>query len=352
MDDTLTILEDSVGRLWKNAVDPRSTLAAEQAGFDGTAWAALCKLGVIGLEAPLSMPELAVVMGSIGEAGALVPFVDSEAIGRWLANGAGFKAVDDIMTVVVVDPAAVGSKKGQDAVRLSIRNRVVPWAGCARKLLFSFCVGDSHRVALKNIDDVKLNPAANLAREPHGVVLDEAIDLAAGEMREVGLEYRPEQVMQRGALCRSIQMLGAMMRVNELTLQYSHDRKQFKRALADFQTIQSYLVIMAGELSATSVLIDNAVEKFGQEDSFEHVAAARIRAGQASRQITSLGHQVHGAFGFTQEAPLNIWTRRLWAWREEYGTEADWSDWLGERTIERGADTLWTHITKPVRSDD
>jgi len=345
MDDTLTILDDSLARLWKSKVEPRSTIAAERVGLDETAWLALIDLGVVGAEPPLSMSELAVVMKSVSGAGALVPYAESEAIGRWLANAAAIESTKQILTVVVVDQASVQTRKGTDAVKLSMQGQVIPWATRADKIVFSFRIGDSCRIGVKARDSIKFRALPNFAGEPHGVVLDEALNLASGDMHEVGLDYQPERVMQRGALCRSVQMLGAMVRINELTLQYSHDRKQFKRSLADFQIIQSYLAEMAGELAAASVAIDVAIARIDEIDAFEHVAAAKIRTAQASRQITSLGHQVHGAFGFTQEAPLNIWSRRVWAWRDDFGNEAEWGAKLGGLIITRGGDALWSSIT-------
>ncbi len=351
MDDTLTILDDSLARLWKGTVDPKSTIAAERVGLDKAAWQALIDIGVVGAEPPLSMLELAVVMKSISGAGALVPYADSEAIGRWLANAAGFEPTKEILTVVVVDPASIQARKGTDAVRLSMQGQVIPWATRADKIIFSFHTGDGCRIGVKAKDSVKFRTLPNFAGEPHGVVLDDAVDLASDDMHGVGLDYGPERVMQRGALCRSVQMLGAMVRINELTLQYSHDRKQFKRSLADFQIIQSYLAEMAGELAASSVAIDVAVARIDEADAFEHVAAAKIRTAHASRQITSLGHQVHGSFGFTQEAPLNIWSRRIWAWRDDYGNEAEWGAKLGGLIITRGGDALWTSITGQMNAN-
>jgi alkylation response protein AidB-like acyl-CoA dehydrogenase len=213
-------------------------------------------------------------------------------------------------------------------------------------MLFSFRSGSRCLVAVKDAREVELRRTPNLAGEPHGIVVSETIEIDARDVREVSAVRSPEATIQRGALCRSVQMLGAMTRVNELTLQYARDRKQFKRSLSDFQVIQSYLAAMAGELCASAAIVQTAIEAATGDDAFEAIAAAKVRTGQAARQITSLGHQVHGAIGFTQEYPLNLWTRRLWAWREEYGNEAQWAADLGARLVAHGADALWTRLTQ------
>jgi hypothetical protein len=39
-------------------------------------------------------------------------------------------------------------------------------------------------------------------------------------------------------------------------------------------------------------------------------------------------------------------TRRLWAWREEFGNEAAWAIELGQTIAAAGADALWPTLTK------
>jgi alkylation response protein AidB-like acyl-CoA dehydrogenase len=55
------------------------------------------------------------------------------------------------------------------------------------------------------------------------------------------------------------------------------------------------------------------------------VAAAEIRTGEAAGKVAEITHQVHGAIGFTYEYSLHRLSRRLWSWRDEFGTESHWS---------------------------
>ena len=54
-----------------------------------------------------------------------------------------------------------------------------------------------------------------------------------------------------------------------------------------------------------------------------------MRVGEAAGTGAAIAHQVHGAMGFTYEHSLHHATRRLWAWREEFGNEAVWATRLG-----------------------
>ena len=75
------------------------------------------------------------------------------------------------------------------------------------------------------------------------------------------------------------------------------------------------------------------------------VAAAKVRVGEAASTGSAFAHQIHGAMGFTYELSLHHATRRLWAWRDEFGTEAEWSLRLGRLAARLGGDALWPLVT-------
>jgi acyl-CoA dehydrogenase len=74
-------------------------------------------------------------------------------------------------------------------------------------------------------------------------------------------------------------------------------------------------------------------------------AGTKIVAGQAAATVAATAHQAHGAIGMTREYELGRLTRRLWAWRDSYGAEAEWSRTLGRIVVRAGADGLWPVIT-------
>ncbi|MEI6162313.1 MAG: hypothetical protein WCP77_20975, partial [Roseococcus sp.] len=56
-------------------------------------------------------------------------------------------------------------------------------------------------------------------------------------------------------------------------------------------------------------------------------------------------HQVFAAIGITEDHELHHFTRRLWAWREEGGTERFWAAEIGRAALARGGANLWPDIT-------
>jgi hypothetical protein len=49
--------------------------------------------------------------------------------------------------------------------------------------------------------------------------------------------------------------------------------------------------------------------------------------------------------GMTQEYRLHHFSRRLWAWRNEYGDEQHWAARLGRVVVAGGADGLYPALT-------
>jgi acyl-CoA dehydrogenase len=69
------------------------------------------------------------------------------------------------------------------------------------------------------------------------------------------------------------------------------------------------------------------------------VAADAVSVG------TALAHGIHGAIGLASEHFLQLVTRRLWAWRSEYGSREVWARHLGRLACEGGESQFWPAIT-------
>ncbi len=342
------MLRETVARMLGDVVSPRTTVEAEAAGLDARAWSELAALGLRGADAAaLGLEEQAAVLEAIGYAGALVPYAESEALARWAAQKAGFATADgDTLTLVVLG-AQDGAVGGAGGMPRTLGARV-PWGRHAQHAVVSFAAQGRAFLALVPAGALGLAHAANLAAEPSDRCGMEHVRLEASQVRAVDASLAPAALEQRGALLRCAAMLGAASRAQELTLQYAADRKQFGRALAQFQVIQSYLAEMACELGACGAIFATALQatiEHGSDARLE-VAAAKVRIGQAARTLGALAHQVHGAIGFTQEYALHLWTRRLWAWREEYGNETVWARELGAAMVALGAEGYWERIAR------
>jgi acyl-CoA dehydrogenase len=91
-------------------------------------------------------------------------------------------------------------------------------------------------------------------------------------------------------------------------------------------------------------IADAAVDALGGERFEFEVAAAKARVGEAAGVCAESAHQIHGAMGFTHEHQLHHFTRRVWAWREEFGNEVFWRRRLGGHIAGLGADAVWDFL--------
>ena len=186
---------------------------------------------------------------------------------------------------------------------------------------------------------------ANLAGEPRDIFSGQGLD--ATETGRATIDCQVVDALL--ALIRVQQIAGALQAVLDMTVQYATERVQFGKPIGKFQAIQQYLAVMAGETAAARAGAAMAAEAFplalsAPEEFRLTVAAAKLRAGEAAGTVAGLAHQVHGAIGFSREYALHPLTRRLWAWRDEHGREADWGEELGRSAIGQTSG-LWPFVT-------
>lgn len=116
--------------------------------------------------------------------------------------------------------------------------------------------------------------------------------------------------------------LGGARFALETTLDYVRERRQFGRAIADFQATQFRLADMATELEAARLLLHAAAQKLD-----EKAPDATMMAAMAKRMATDCGYrivddalQLHGGYGYLMDYPLERVLRDLRVHRILEGT--------------------------------
>lgn len=222
----------------------------------------------------------------------------------------------------------------------------VPWAGeCASIMLLAGDGNDVRLIALRP-DQCALEAANNIAGEPRYQLQCDAVELGEDQIFVLPESWNFDRLFELGALTRSVMMAGALDSILDLCVQYVQDRQQFGRPLAKFQAIQQQLAALAGQVAASSKAADIAAETYQTGSAAMEIAVAKARIGEAAGISAEIAHQVHGAMGFTHEHSLHHCTRRLWAWRDEYGTESFWQERLGRILCSAGTDNLWSALIK------
>lgn len=185
-----------------------------------------------------------------------------------------------------------------------------------------------------------LRTMRNLAGEARSSVRLERVtpiaiaDLAGGEWNTLFDVH--------GALLRSLQTAVGMQFLLDETVRYVQEREQFGRALWKFQTVQHRIATMAShalcvKVAARSAVLRVAESDLPERDAWQSIAVAKSEASSLTSAVTEAAHQLHGAIGLTQEHRIGAATKRLWAWREEFGNEQFWWAKLGRHVRDSDA---------------
>lgn len=107
--------------------------------------------------------------------------------------------------------------------------------------------------------------------------------------------------------------LGGARDALERALTYSKDRKQFGRAIADFQATQFKLADMATELEAARALLHHAAAALDAKDgaATELCAMAKRFATDAGFKIANDALQIHGGYGYLADYEVERIVRDL-----------------------------------------
>jgi acyl-CoA dehydrogenase len=348
MSDTSdNIIVDTATRIFQDLCEPATINDAEKGAWPKALWDALEESGLPLTWVPdelggagATMADGFAVLRVAGRFAAPLPLAETLMAG-WLLARAGITVPGGPMTVAPVH--SDGKIVLRDDGKLAGRARRVPFARNAGHIAVLTHRGNDAAVALVAAEGLPIRQSTSLAGEPRDEVsFDNAVPVA---IQPVALDQG--LLVGFGAAVRLQQMAGALEKILEQSVQHALDRSQFGRPIAKFQAIQQQLALLAEQAAAASVAVEYAAIAVAADrpSAAFAIAAAKIRAGEAAGKVAEIAHQVHGAIGFTHEHGLHRLTRRLWSWRDEFGTESHWSREFGRGLITAGADALWPMIT-------
>src|SRR5687767_14582196 len=196
---------------------------------------------------------------------------------RWITNA----GVSDFYTVFVVTDPGAGSR-GISAFVVEKSDPGVSFGAPEKKLGIK---GSPTREVY--LDNVRI-PADRMIGEP-GTGFGTAM-----------------QTLDHTRVTIAAQALGIAQGALDFALGYVQERKQFGKAIADFQGIQFMLAEMGMKLEAARQLTYAAAGKSerGDKDLTYFGAAAKCFASDTAMQVTVDAVQVLGGYGFTSEYPV------------------------------------------------
>lgn len=322
---------DGPSPLWSTVQElgwPAVGLAEDQGGAGGT------------------VRDAVVLAEGLGTYATSMPLAETFLAGHVLA-AAGRALPSGTATVVLPRRGERLELKGSGAARrLSGSASRVPWGAAAESLVL-FAV-DEHGVETAVVlpagtDGVRWHPGHNLAAEPRDELL--ADDVAVPDEALLTGAPGAGAVRGLGALLSTAASVGALETAYESTRKHVAEREQFGRPLGAFQAVAHGLATAASQLALARAALALAVSAADDgRDLSNRVAVARAVVGTAATEVATTAHQLHGAMGVTREHPLHLSTRRLWSWRDEWGTQRQWATHLGRHLAGLGSTSVWDWV--------
>jgi alkylation response protein AidB-like acyl-CoA dehydrogenase len=113
------------------------------------------------------------------------------------------------------------------------------------------------------------------------------------------------ETLNEGRIGIAAQMVGLAAGAWGHAARWAQQRKQFGKALVEFQAMQFQLAEMATEIEAARLLVYNAARlKDGGAEFLKEAAMAKYFASQVAERVASLAVEVYGGSGFVKDYPV------------------------------------------------
>ena len=138
------------------------------------------------------------------------------------------------------------------------------------------------------------------------LILEDCRVRKANVMGEVGQGYKIAiETLNEGRIAIGGQMIGLARAALEHAAAYARQRRQFGRAIAEFQAIQLDLARMATQVEAARLLVYNAARLRDAGLPFATEAAmAKYFSSEIAEEVASKAVEILGGVGFTRDYPV------------------------------------------------
>lgn len=339
----------------KSTLEPEQIrqLEGTENGFDAGTWAEMVRMGWAGAVFPveyggsdLGLFELALIVEALGQGAMPSPIFSTVVEAGLLLLEAGTPVQRDhwlpriasghaILTTALVEPD--GGLRPEEIrtaiVRTSTRCRVtgtkllVRDAGVAEGIV---CLGREGANAVDLTLVLVPADAPGVSRRRLWAAGGEALWEVTFEDVEVSSDAiiggagkawpYVENLLLRGAALKSAELVGVGQAALDLTVAYSKTRVQFGRAIATLQAVQHHCADMCRDVSVGRLLAWQAAARLGAAlPAQREVAMAKTKTSETIPGVTRTAHQIHGAFGYYRDYPLELYYHRAMAASAAYG---------------------------------
>jgi alkylation response protein AidB-like acyl-CoA dehydrogenase len=358
--ETQEMLRDTLARFLADTYDfeTRRKMVASDAGRDPGIWRALAtELGILG--APFGEDqgglgggavENMIVMEQIGEAIAIEPYLQTVVIGGGALKAAGGAQADALIPRIVGGDAIIAFAYAEPQGRYEINNlrttarkdgagwvlnghkAVVYAAPWATHLLVTARTGGAQRdtdgvslflieanrpgIVRRDYPTVDGFRASEIYFENCSVPGDALLGAEGGGLPLI------EKVVDEATAAVCAEATGVMRRLHAGTMDYARQRKQFGRAIADFQVLQHRMVdmFMEVEQAASMTLMATLKLDLSEAERMAAVSQAKAKVGKGLKFTGQSAIQIHGGIGITDELAIGHYFKRATMIEGQFGS--------------------------------
>ena len=213
-------------------------------------------------------------------------------------NGAKALVVDGhVADLLIVAARSAGSPGNRDGLTLFLVDAKTKGIAIERTMMV-----DAHNAARIEFDDVEVDADGVLGEVDQGAALLEAV-------LDIG----------RGAVAS--EMVGLSEEVFGRTVAYLKDRKQFGKAIGEFQALQHRAAQLYIDIEITRAAVLKALQALDADvaKATAAVAVAKARAGATATLAVQEGVQMHGGMGMTDQFDIGFFMKRARVCQELFG---------------------------------
>jgi alkylation response protein AidB-like acyl-CoA dehydrogenase len=118
------------------------------------------------------------------------------------------------------------------------------------------------------------------------------------------------KVLDGGRISIAALSVGLARGAYEAALAYSRERRQFGKAICEFEAIQFYIADMATQIDAARLLTERAAAAKDAGETVTRLSAqAKLFSSEIAVRVTDRAIQIHGGYGFTKDYPVEKFYR-------------------------------------------
>jgi alkylation response protein AidB-like acyl-CoA dehydrogenase len=143
------------------------------------------------------------------------------------------------------------------------------------------------------------------------LLFDDCRIARANVLGEVGKGYKTAiETLNEGRIGIGAQMIGLAKGALDAAIEYTKERKQFGKAIAEFQAVQHQIARAAVEVEAATLTVYNAARLRDAGRPFlTEAAICKIYSSEVAERVSSLAVNLLGGNGFVKEYPVEKFFR-------------------------------------------